>query len=165
MEGCGPEGRGLGQRIDHGCSSGTSNSEVGCRSEEEDVVSLLDESEALELIEFDPSVKPADTWEPPQSILGFLEKYFNRALTEEERDAIKKDFPRPNSEAVVTPKLGGEVKDQLKSKGKDPHYGAEKSLFKIQDQLLDVLPVCGQTSSTRRRKSHHRMFSSSCREP
>lgn len=30
------------------------------------------------------------------------------------------------------------MKDQLKSKGKDPHQGAEKSLYKIQDQLLDV---------------------------
>ena len=30
------------------------------------------------------------------------------------------------------------MKDQLKSKGKDPHHGAEKSLYKIQDQLLDV---------------------------
>lgn len=39
----------------------------------------------------------------------------------------------------MTPKLGGEVKDQLKSKGKGSHYGAEKSLYKIQDQLLDVV--------------------------
>ena len=30
------------------------------------------------------------------------------------------------------------MEDQLKSKGKDPHHGAEKSLYKIQDQLLDV---------------------------
>ena len=107
-------------------------------SAEEDVIDLLDDSEALELVEFDPKVKSPDTWEPPQSIKNFLEKYFNRALADEEREAIKKDFPRPNCEAVTTPKLGGEVKVQLKSKGKEPHHGAEKSLYKIQDQLLDV---------------------------
>ena len=32
---------------------------------EEGTISLLDETEALELVEFDPSVKPAGTWEPP----------------------------------------------------------------------------------------------------
>ena len=103
------------------------------------MIYLLDDLEALELVEFDPKVKPADTWDPPQSIKAFLSKHFNKALTEEEREAIRKDFPRPNAEAMTTPKLGGEVKDQLKSKGKDPHHGAEKSLYKIQDQLLDVV--------------------------
>ena len=29
---------------------------------DEDVVDLLDEAEALELIEFDPKVDPKDTW-------------------------------------------------------------------------------------------------------
>ena len=37
------------------------------------------------------------------------------------------------------------MKEQLKKKGRDPNYGAEKSLFKIQEQLLDmaalVMPV------------------------
>lgn len=63
------------------------------RMKTEDVVSLLDDAEALELVEFDPSVKPMDTWDPPQPILSFLEKHFNRVLTDEEGDAIKKDFP------------------------------------------------------------------------
>ena len=31
---------------------------------DEDVVNLLDESEALELVEFDPSLSPKDSWEP-----------------------------------------------------------------------------------------------------
>ena len=107
--------------------------------EDEDAIDLLSESEALQLVEFDPKVKPADTWDPPQTIIKFLDRHFNRALTEEERDAIMKDFPRPNVEAVATPKLGGEVKDQLRSKGRDPHHGAEKALYKIQDQLLDAV--------------------------
>ena len=49
-----------------------------------------------------------------------------------------KDFPKPACEAMAAPKLDDEVKDQLKKKGKDPHFGAEKSLYKIQEQLLDV---------------------------
>ena len=39
---------------------------------------------------------------------------------------------------VATPKLDEQVKNQMKSEGKDPHFGAEKALFKIQDQILDV---------------------------
>lgn len=139
-------GRGAQGQWEDGPGPSSSASESGSSAKrsreeemEEDVIDLLEDSEALELVEFDPRVKPTDTWEPPQSIKAFLGKHFNKALTEEEREAIIKDFPRPSAEAVATPRLGGEVKDQLKSKGKDPHHGAEKSLYKIQDQLLDVV--------------------------
>ena len=74
------EGRGA-----EGMEAGTSNSRSG--EEEEDTIDL-DDPEALELVEFDPKVKPADTWEAPQSILKFLDKHFNRILAEEEREAI-----------------------------------------------------------------------------
>ena len=106
--------------------------------QEEDCISLLDESEALELVEFDPKVEPAGSWEPPQMIRSFLEKHFNKLLSEEERDAIMKDFPKPNVDAIVTPKLGGEAVEQLRSKGKNPHFGSEKDFFHIQKQLLEV---------------------------
>ncbi len=59
-------------------------------------------------------------------------------LSSEEREAIMKDFPRPNCDALVIPKIDEEVKEQLKQKGKDAHFGAEKSLYRIQDQLLDI---------------------------
>ena len=49
-----------------------------------------------------------------------------------------KDFPKPNCEALTVPKLDQEVKEQLKRKGKDPFFGGEKSLYKIQEQLLDA---------------------------
>ena len=49
-----------------------------------------------------------------------------------------KNFPKPNCEALTVPKLDQEVKEQLKWKGKDPFFGGEKSLFKIQEQLLDA---------------------------
>ena len=106
--------------------------------DDEDSVQLLDDAEALELIEFDPSVEPKDTWSPPPAMAGFLERHFNRTLEESEREAILKDFPKPNCKATVTPRLDDQVKEQLKRKGRDPNFGAEKSLFKIPEQLLDV---------------------------
>ena len=38
----------------------------------------------------------------------------------------------------ATPRIDKEVKEQLKRKGKDAHWGAEKPLYKIQEQVLDV---------------------------
>ena len=51
----------------------------------EDTINLLDESEALEMVEFDPSVSPKDSWEPPRSMVSFLERHFNRSLSDSER--------------------------------------------------------------------------------
>ena len=60
---------------------GTSSSLHRNRSQDaqddEDSIHLLDEAEALELVEFDPSVEPKDTWNPPSSMVNFLEKHFN----------------------------------------------------------------------------------------
>ena len=108
------------------------------REEDEDVITLLDESEALELVEFDTTVTPKDTWEPPKPILTFLEKHFNKSLTEEERTAILKDFPKPQCNALVAPQLDQQVKEQMQQKGKDPHFGSEKSLCKVQEKVLEV---------------------------
>ena len=63
-----------------------SQSECPEEEAEEDAIDLLDESEALELVEFDPSVEPKDSWEPPKVIDTFLTKYFNKALSDAERD-------------------------------------------------------------------------------
>ena len=48
--------------------------------DDEDSIHLLDEAEALELVEFDPSIQPYDTWNPPPAMVNFLEKHFNRTL-------------------------------------------------------------------------------------
>lgn len=56
---------------------------------------------------------------------------------------------------------------QLIRKGRDPNFGAEKSLFKIQDQLLDMvgpLHVFGLTYSTKRLGSHQKTHSCWYRE-
>ena len=105
---------------------------------EEDSVQLLDEAEALELVEFDPSIDPKDTWEPPSAMASFLQKHFNISLEEGEKEAILKDFPKPSCKALKTPRLDEQVREQLKRKGKDPHFGPEKTLFKVQEQVLDV---------------------------
>ena len=93
--------------------------------DDEDAIELLDEAEALELVEFDPSVEPKDSWQAPTPITSFLDKHFNKALSEEERSAIMKDFPKPTCKVLSAPKLDEQVKDQLKKKGKDPHFGSE----------------------------------------
>ena len=105
--------------------------EVLEKRSEEDLVELLDDSEALELVEFDPSVDSKDAWTPSHAISSFLEKHFNCALTEEEREAIMKDFPKPACSVMWVPKLDEEVREQLKLRGKDPHFGSEKSPYKL----------------------------------
>lgn len=116
------------------------------RGEEEDPeegenperLELLDDTEALEMIEFDPSISPKDTWETPKQMGDFLRKHFNRSLSEAEKEAILKDFPKPDCGALAVPKLDDQVKEQLRSRGKDPHFGSEKSLYKLQESVLDV---------------------------
>ena len=141
-EGRGPEGQRAGFRPEPDARAedepGPSTKRLRLEEEETDTISLLDEAEALELIEFDPQVKPAGTWEPPKTIRTFLERHFNKGLSKEEREAIMKDFPKPNVDVVVTPKLAGDAVEQLRSKGKNPHFGAEKDLYSTQKQLLDV---------------------------
>ena len=49
-----------------------------------------------------------------------------------------KDFPKPDCGVLTAPKLDEQVKEHLKMKGKDPHFGSEKSLYKLQAQLVNV---------------------------
>lgn len=104
---------------------------------DEYVINLLEESEALELVEFDSNVSLKDSWEHSKAISKSLEKHFNRALAESEREAIMKDFPKPTRETVTVPKLDEEVK--LKRRVNN-HTLVQKNLdlYKIQEHLLDV---------------------------
>ena len=45
--------------------------------------------------------------------------------------------PKPNSQALKVSKLDDQVKDHLK-KGINAHFGAEKSLYWIHSQVLDM---------------------------
>ena len=55
-----------------------------------------------------------------------------------EREAILTDFSKPQCDGLQVPKLDPEVREQLSKKGKDPQFGLEKTLYKIQEQLLEV---------------------------
>ena len=63
-----------------------------------------------------------------------------------------KDFPRPNCDAVVTPKMDEEVKEQLKQKGKDAFFSPRRHYIGFKSnswtQLAHLL-VSGLISSTR----------------
>ena len=47
---------------------------------EEDTVQLLDEAEALELVEFDPSVYQGHMGTPLSAMASFLQKHLNKSL-------------------------------------------------------------------------------------
>ena len=98
----------------------------------------LSDVEALEFLEFDPHVSSEDTWEATKTMSEFLEKHFTRCLKPEDQEATLKDFPKPNSQVLQVSKLDDQVKDHLKKKGINPHFGAEKSLYRIQSQVLDM---------------------------
>ena len=108
------------------------------QEEEEDYVDLLDEGESLELIQFDPTVEDENARDAGEIINSFVEKHFKRTITAEEREAIMRDFPKPTYPAIHTPKIDEDIKRQIKRAGKDPHFGIEKSLYKIQEQILDM---------------------------
>jgi len=57
-------------------------------------------------------------------------------LKPEDQDAILQDFPKPDFQALQVPKLNDQVKDHLKKKSINPHFGAEKSLYCIHSQVL-----------------------------
>ena len=104
--------------------------------DDEDVLEYFDKEEAAE---FDPTVTDANTWEAGKVIDTFFSKHFNRSVTSDEREAIMKDFPKPASQVVQVPKLDDDMKRQIKKAGKDPHFGAERSLYRLQHQLLDMV--------------------------
>jgi len=101
-------------------------------------VEYLGEEEAMEFAQFDPTVTKDNSWEAGEVIDTFLKKHFNRSVLPEERDAIMGDFPKPTCQVLQVPKLDNEMKKQIKKAGKDPHYGVERSMYRLQDQLLDM---------------------------
>ena len=79
-----------------------------------------------------------DKWVSPKLMTTFLEKHFKRCLSTEESEAILKDFPKPDCLVLKVPTLDEPVRDHLKRKGKDPHFGSEKTLYKLQGQVLNL---------------------------
>jgi len=46
--------------------------------QDSDVVNLLDDVKAEQFREFDPEVKDPQSWQPPPSVVKYLEKHFNK---------------------------------------------------------------------------------------
>ena len=76
----GPSSQNLSTPIDE--RRGGNNEDV---EEEEDVINLLEDSEALEFVEFDPMVEMPTMWCTTSVMLSVFEKHFNRCLTDDER--------------------------------------------------------------------------------
>ena len=110
----------------------------GKEANEGDYVELLDKGELLELVQFDPTVEDENSWEAGEIINSFIEKDFKHTITMEEREAIMKDFPKPLYPALWTPKTDNDIKKQIKQADKDQHFRVEKSLYKLQEQILDI---------------------------
>ena len=106
--------------------------------QDDDHVTIHDEESKTMFAEFNPEIEQPNTWDPPKQMSAYLEKHFNKSLKAEEAEAILEDYPMPNCPAIEVPRLDNEVRKQLKSKGKDPHFGQEKTLFSIQGELLKV---------------------------
>ena len=68
--------------------------------QEPEVVSLLDEDEAEQFREFEPEVSDPQSWKPPPSVEKYLDKHFNKLLADKDREAILKEFPVPDCDAV-----------------------------------------------------------------
>ena len=98
----------------------SSRTEQDNANTKEDVIDLLDETEALELVEFDPTVQTPSTWDATKVMVSFLEKHFNCCLMDDERTLILRYFLKPNTPVLQAPKLDDDIKEQLKKKGKDP---------------------------------------------
>ena len=104
-----------------------------------DCVEYLSEEEAGEFRELDLSLKDQESWQSPDYMINFLDKHFNRCLEVKEHQAILEDFPKPQYDVLQTPKLDSEMREQLSKKGKDPQFGSEETLYKIQEQLLELI--------------------------
>ena len=108
------------------------------RENDDDHVTLYNTESKTMFAEFNLEIKQSSKWDPPEQMSSYLEKHFNKNLRKEEAEAILEDYPMPNCPAMDVPRLDEEVRKQLRSKCKDLHFGQEKTLFNIQEELLKV---------------------------
>ena len=113
-------------------SSCTQGQEAEGENNEEDILYLLDDAEALELVQYDPSVQDKTAWETNETINTFLEKIFLHPLVLAEHNGVKNDCIKP---VLSVPKLDEEIKEQIKKTG---HFGLKKFLVEFQEQLLEI---------------------------
>lgn len=85
------------------------------------------------------TVSDDNTWDAGEVITAFLKKHFGWMIMAEERLAIMKNFPKLSCQVLRTLKLVEDMRKQIKKADKDPLLGAERSLFKLHEQLLDMV--------------------------
>lgn len=84
-------------------------------------------------IELEDEITSSGRWEASDELSALLPLLFTKELSAFERQAIVKDFLRPNMECVLTPDLDsylGDLVPQAKS--------VDKPIKKSQDLILDV---------------------------
>jgi len=80
-----------------------------------------------------------------------VEKHFGWTLESEELDQIMEHFPIPDCPALCTLKLDEEVKRLIQQA---PHFGIEKALYNVQNQILNLSLACGLIFLTKNLRLH-----------
>lgn len=106
-----------------------------------DTNETLDDSEpeSGDFLNFDPTelVKNREgTFVIPKSVESYLSKHLRRCLTKEEREALFKEHPRPDTEVCTVPKVDKYMSEYL---GKQFPKDSEAQLTKIQAAILAIL--------------------------
>ena len=65
-------------------------------------------------------------------------------MSDTEKENIMMDFPKPFCKVLIAPHLDEEMKALIKKTGKDPHFGDERSLYFLQQQLLSTYLLVGR---------------------
>ena len=108
-------------------------------------IHLITSCSTAKSMEFDPSElvkKKEGTFSAPEQIASYLDKRMKRCLTKDEREALIKDHPRPDSASCKVPAVDKYVKEFL---GKKFPKEEDSELAKIQAAAL--LPICPLTSA------------------
>lgn len=92
---------------------------------EGEVVITLSNTEAHEFLDFDLTIEPEGTWDPPGAMTTFLDKHFNYCLLNMEREAILCNFPKPNCSGSQTGWLG---EGPVTEKGVRVHNSVQREL-------------------------------------
>ena len=102
--------------------------------EEEDIVTLLNDEEATEFRNFDPTVPDVSTWDAWEAINKYLEWNFTREMPDKERKRFYRTSQSPPARCWLpqTRRWDEDPDNQ------DPHFGVERPLYTIQQQILEM---------------------------
>ena len=97
-------------------------------------------AQSVELHTFDPSLDKEDKeefrFEAPDRVGSYLEQHFRRSLSKEERTAMLRKHPKPDTKVMIPPKLDQFISDFAPKK---VDKARDAALTKIQGSLLDAV--------------------------